>query len=136
LVLQLPAVALIDRIGTRAAMIAGSLLYIAAFLIVGHAAALLGVVLAIAVLTSGEVLLSPAQQAVAAELSDPDKYGRAFGVIGTVQMLGVAVGPLLGGVAFDLLGDDPVAMWSALAALPVLMLVAFVWFARRVRVLN
>lgn len=133
LVLQLPAVALIGRLTSRRAMVAGSLLYIAAFIGFGQANAIAGIAAAIGVLTCGEVLLAPAQQAVAAELSDRQRYGRAFGMLGTVQMLGVAVAPLVGGVAYDLLGADGPAMWGTLAIAPALMVAVFAWFARRSR---
>ena len=133
LLLQLPAVALITHLTNRVALVVGSVLYIASFLAFGHAAALFGIIVAVTILTIGEVILAPAQQAVVAELSDPDKYGRAFGVMGTVQTLGVAISPLVGGIAFDLLGENGVAMWSTLALAPALMLAAFAWFARRMR---
>ena len=133
LALQLPAVVLIRRMNNARALMFGSLLYVAAFIALGQAAALIGVAAAIAVLTLGEVLLAPAQQAVVAEMSDPERYGRSFGMLGTIQMLGVAIGPLLGGVAYDLLGDDGALMWGSLATAPGLMLLAFAWFARRTR---
>jgi MFS family permease len=133
LALQLPAVALIAWSGSRPALLVGSVLYVVAFFAFGQAAGLAGVAVAIAVMTFGEVLLAPAQQTLVAELNDPERYGRAFGVFGTVQMLGVAVAPLVGGLVYDSVGDDGALMWSILASFPAAMLVAFAWFAWRTR---
>jgi MFS family permease len=84
---------------------------------------------AVLVLTIGEVVVTPAQQATVAELGDPSRLGRAFGVFGTMQMLGVAVAPVLGGLAFDHLRHRPLLMWACLAALPALLTAGYARFA-------
>ncbi len=129
LALQVPAVALIGTIGARAALIAGALVYCLSFFLLGAADAFLGTALAVAVLTVGEVLLAPAQQAIVAELGDAATYGRAFGVMGTMTMLGVAAGPLLGGLAFDFHHGSGLATWATLAVFPAATALAFAWFA-------
>jgi predicted MFS family arabinose efflux permease len=129
LMLQIPAVALIARIGNDKALISGALLYIVAFIGIGLAPGFGGVVAAVLVLTVGEVMLSPAQQAVVANLSDPKRIGRAFGLFGTMQMLGVAFAPLLGGTVYDHFRTDGLAMWGILAGLPLLLAIGYGAFA-------
>ena len=132
LAFQLPAVALIGRLGTSLSLVAGSLVISVAFFFLGQATAFAGVALAVAVLTVGEVFITPAQQAVVAELKGSEGYGRAFGVMGTVTMLGVAVGPLIGGITFDSIGPPEgsgALMWGVLATLPLSMAAAFAIFS-------
>ncbi len=129
LALQMAAVAIIGHLGATVSLIGGSLIFSGSFFAFGQADGFNGVAIAIAILTLGEILITPAQQAVVAELSSSDAYGRAFGVMGTMTMLGVAVGPLIGGLAFDSIGDHGVAMWGLLAGLPAMMVLAFSAFA-------
>ena len=134
LVFQVPAVALIARLSHERALVAGPLLYIVAFLGMGAAGDAWALGAAVLLLTIGEVVVTPAQQSTVAELGDPSRLGRAFGVFGTMQMLGVAVAPVLGGLAYDHLRYRPLLMWACLASLPALLSVAyarFAWLRRR-----
>jgi MFS family permease len=118
---QIPAVVLISRFSHERALVAGPLLFIAAFLGMGAATTFTGLGAAVLLTTIGEVVVTPAQQATVAELGDPTRLGRAYGVFGTMQMLGVALAPLLGGLAYDHLRDRPLAMWGCLAVLPAVL---------------
>jgi MFS family permease len=77
------------------------------------------------VLTLGEVLVAPAHQAAAAEIGDPARMGRAFGLLGMTQTLGFAVAPLAGGILFDALHHRPLVMWGAVAASALVMAAAY-----------
>jgi MFS family permease len=125
LALQIPAVGAIDRMGTGRALVAGSLLYTAAYASIGFAVGLPHIVMAVSVLTVGEVLVAPAHQAAAASLGDRKRMGRAFGLLGLAQMVGVAIAPLFGGVLFDAARDRPLVMWGAIAGVAAVMALAF-----------
>jgi predicted MFS family arabinose efflux permease len=137
LLLQVPAVGYISRVGAPRALLFGSLLYVSCFAAMGAADSELDVALAVFLLTAGEVVVAPAHQTAAAVLGDPRRMGRAFGLLGLAQMLGVAVAPLLGGVLYDHLRHHPMAMWGVLAAVAVAMGCAFwrlgVWLDRAER---
>lgn len=130
LLFQIPAVALIARVRPERAQVVAAVLWLAAFALFGLAEGPRGLALAILVMTAGEVLLSPAQQATMASIGDPREMGRAFGALGTAQTLGVAVAPVLGGLAYDHLRDRHLSMWGALAIGPLLMLLVYLRFAR------
>ena len=138
--LQVPAVALISRFSHEAALVAGPLLYVFAFLGMGTAGGFFGLSGAVLLTTVGEVIVAPAQQATVAELGDPSRLGRAYGVFGTMQMLGVALAPLAGGLAYDHLRDRHLLMWGCLAAMPVALIAVYGRFGvlrrRRVRADN
>lgn len=118
---QIPVVALLSRFSHVRGLVVGSVLYIAAFLGIGAATGVVSLGLAVLLTTVGEVVISPAQQATVAELGDPSRLGRAFGLFGTMQMLGVALGPLVGGLAYDHLRTRPLLMWGCLAAMPAVL---------------
>ena len=126
--LQLPASAVIARLTADRALVAGCAVYTVALVAIGAATGFHTLALAVAFATIGEVVLAPAQQATVAELADPGHVGRAFGVFGTMQMLGVALAPLVGGVVYDHLRHRPLAMWGSLAALAGLLVLGYARF--------
>ena len=126
-VLQIPALALIARLTADRALVAGCAIYTVALLAIGLADAhTIG--LAVALATMGEVVLAPAQQATVAELADAGHLGRAFGLFGTMQMLGVALALPVGGVVYDHLRHRPLAMWGVLAALAGILVLGYARF--------
>ncbi len=129
LALQVPALTLIRRIGTRRALMLGPLAYIVGFIAIGSDSGLFWLGVAVFVVTIGEVIIAPAHQAAAAELGDPARMGRAFGLVGLVMMVGVALAPLVGGIAFDALRTHPPVMWLLLAGLPLALGLAARGFA-------
>ncbi|HEY0478573.1 MAG TPA: MFS transporter [Kofleriaceae bacterium] len=131
LVLQVPALGLIRRMGIRVMLPWSSFLDALGFAVIGFATGFAGGAVAIVILTCAEVLFDPAQQAAIAEVADPARRGRAFGVVGFASMIGIALAPLLGGILLDAIGDHHVAMWLAISAIGVGQTACFVAFVRR-----
>lgn len=131
LVLQMPALALIRRLGTRAVLPWSSLLDALGFAVIGLATGFSGGALAILVLTCAEVLFDPAQQAAIAEVADPAHRGRAFGIVGFASMIGIAFAPLLGGLLLDAIGTHHLAMWLSIATIGLGQTLCFLVFVRR-----
>jgi predicted MFS family arabinose efflux permease len=129
LVLQLPAMRLIQRRGVRAILPWAAVLSSVGFSLVALGS-FRGGVLAIFVITCAEMLFAPSHQTTVAELSLPGARGRMFGVIGLAQMVGVACAPLLGGALLDTIGGDYLALWLTLATLGIGQTWCFVRFAR------
>jgi MFS family permease len=130
LVLQAPALAVIRRFGIRVVLPWSSLLDMLGFVIVGWISGFGGGVLVILTLTAAEVLFDPAQQTAIAEVADPAHRGRAFGVVGFTQMIGIAFAPLIGGVLLDTVGDHHVVMWLLVAVFGAAQTVCYALFAR------
>ena len=133
LILQVPALALIGRWGIRATLPWSSLVDALGFAVIGLATGFGGGALAILVLTCAEVLFDPAQQAAIAEVADPARRGRAFGIVGFAQMIGIACAPLLGGALLDTIGDHHGAMWLTIATIGGGQTLCFLMFVRRLR---
>jgi predicted MFS family arabinose efflux permease len=129
-ILQLPAVLLIHRLGSTALLSSSSLLHGAGLALVGLASNFLGGAAAIFVITCAEVLHDPSHQAAVASVADPRRRGRMFGLAGLAQLLGVAVAPLLGGILLDS-ASSHVVIWSVIGAIGILQAWAFSRFRRR-----
>ncbi|MBI5240253.1 MAG: MFS transporter [Elusimicrobia bacterium] len=113
---------------------AGCLFYAAGYGWAGFAWSFPLMALAVAVVTLGELVVSPGLQALAANLA-PEKYqGRYVGFHGLALQLGGACGPLFGGFALQALSPrwSP-APWLAVAALGVLAALGFHRFKRELR---
>lgn len=131
LVLQVPALALLRRIGIGRALPWASLVTTAGFVLVGLGAGATGAAIAIVTLTCGEVLFNPAHQTAIAETADRARRGRAYGIAGFVQMVGIALAPLAGGALLDTIGGHHAAMWLAIAGIGVAQTACFALFVRR-----
>ena len=130
--LQIPAVALIGRVGVGRALVFGPVMYALGDVAFGWAGGFGLLAAVMAFITLGEMMLSPAQTSTAADLGDPARLGRAMGLFGLAQQFGVSVGPVVGGLAIDHLGHSHITMWMTLAALPALVAVGYGVMARRI----
>jgi MFS family permease len=111
--LQLPTSRLINRIGTRAALVAGCLGYAAAYGAVGLARGHLTLLLCIAAVTLAEIVTAPAQTAAVTTLAPAGRTGAYAGLYGLAQVVGQSTGPLVGTAFLD--GLPARSAWFALA---------------------
>jgi DHA1 family multidrug resistance protein-like MFS transporter len=94
----------IGRWGEERVIQAGLLLSGIGFLSVILAYDLVSLIMLTGLMTLGTALLSPAISALISKRTPPDRQGSIMGVLNSYQSLGRIAGPLLSGVAFDLLG--------------------------------
>jgi len=132
LLLQLPAVAAVQRFGISTVLPWASLFNALGFALVGLALGFPGASLAMVVITSSEVMFAPAHQTAIAEIADPAHRGRTYGVVGFAQLAGVAAAPLVGGLLLDGTGHNHVAMWALIGCIGIAQAICFVTFTRRV----
>jgi MFS family permease len=130
LVLQVPAIAILRRFGLARVLPWASLFEALGFALIGAAHGFAGGAIAIVALTSAEVLFAPAHQAAIAECGDPARRGRTYGVVAFVQMVGIAMAPLLGGVLLDTIGDHHHAMWLTIGTIGLGQTLCFIAFVR------
>jgi MFS family permease len=131
LILQVPALGLIRRLGIRMMLPWSSLFDATGFALISLASGFAGGALAVGVLTCAEVLFDPSQQTAIAEVAAPAHRGRTYGVVGFASTLGVAFAPLLGGILLDAIGDHHAAMWLSIASIGGAQTLCFVAFVRR-----
>ncbi len=129
-VLQVPAVSFIDRGGPARALVLGPLIYTLSYLAIGASGGFAPLAAAVALLTAGEVIFAPALSDMAAHLGDPRRLGRAFGLFGLMQQLGVSLGPLVGGLLYDHARHSHLLMWGLIAGAMALLGVGYAMFAK------
>jgi len=109
---------------------AGTLLYAIGFGMYGFASTNFFFVVAMVVITTGEMLVAPHSQALVAKFAPEDMRGRymaAFGISGAIPW---AVGPLLAGMLMD--NADPRWLWYAVGLVGLVAAGAFALLQRRV----
>jgi MFS family permease len=113
---QWPAARLIGRLRLSSALVLGCALYALGYGSVGFARGLPAFALCVLVFTLGEVMASPALQALSANLAPAGRKGRYMGFCGLMEQVGMAAGPLLGGLLQQWLGRScPAAPWLCVA---------------------
>lgn len=112
----LPAAAVSMKMTSALAL--GCLLYAAGYVFVGFAAGFWPLAAGVAVVTMGEIIVSPRLPSLAANLAPPDRIGRYMGFQGLCFQAGSAVGPLIGGAGLQHLSPRwTPAPWLVVGAL-------------------
>ena len=130
-IFQYPVTRLVaTRMGDKNALFWGSLIFGLGYLSLGWITGFVWSVVAILIITVGELLFVPSASSTVGRLAPPDQRGRYMGLLGTGSGLGIAIGPLLGGALFDAYSGTPPLMWGVIAAVAVAASLGFLrWFA-------
>ncbi len=111
-------------------MAVGAMLYAIGFGMFGLVASYGWFIVAVIVLTSGEMLASPTSQALVAEFAPGTMRGRYMAVFEFSWVIPSAIGPLLAGLVMD--NTDPRFVWYAAFVIGAISAAMFVLLWRRV----
>jgi MFS family permease len=84
--------------------------------------------IAMVIMTLGELMVSPTSNALVANMAPADKRARYMGIYSLTYTFGTGVGPVAGGVLSDSFG--PPAIWYGGAFTAVLATIGFWWMLR------
>jgi MFS family permease len=115
-------------------MAAGTLLYAIGFGMYGFVSAYLLFMLAMVIITIGEMLVAPVGQAIVATLAPEDMRGRYMAVYGFSWVIPTAIGPLLAGLIMD--NISPFWVWYAAGIVGLIAAAGFYMLERRVDASN
>ena len=121
--LQFPITRWVSKYRPLIVMAVGTLLYAIGFGMYGFVASYLYFLLAMVIITIGEMFVSPVGQAIVARLAPEDMRGRYLAVYGFSWVIPMAVGPLLAGLLMD--NADPRWVWYAAGLLGLVAAGAF-----------
>ncbi|MCP4429119.1 MAG: MFS transporter, partial [Chloroflexi bacterium] len=125
---QFPIMRWIEKYRPLVIMAVGTLLYAIGFGMYGFVATFPLFLLAMVVITIGEMLVSPVGQAIVAKLAPEDMRGRYMAVAGFGWVIPSTVGPLLAGLIMD--NADPRWVWYAAGLIGLLAAAAFAMMER------
>lgn len=114
-VLQIPVTRAFQSMRLTTSLAIGSLLYAVGYAGMGAASTFTGLALAMTVVTLGEIVVSPAMDALAANLSPVQYRGRYRGVFSLAQQGGRLLGQPTCGLVLDHLPGWRVVQWLILA---------------------
>ncbi len=113
------------------ALTIGCLAYALGYLFIGLANGFVMLMVAMVIITVGEMIVTPAGHSYASILADPKHRGRYLGFFNLSQSFGWAFGPLLGGILLDSIPGRSIAIWSIISGLALVSTVGFLIFRRR-----
>ena len=122
-VLQFPITRAIKHYPPMLMMAFGTLFYAIGFAMYGFVAGYLMFVVAMIIITIGEMIVSPVGQALVASFSPADMRGRYMAVSGLSWGLPFAIGPYLAGRLLD--GPHPQYLWFAAGIVGMLSVLGF-----------
>jgi len=128
---QYPMTLALRRVAKFRALILGCLLYMFGYLSLGWITQFGWMLVAMAVITGGEIIHAPVSLSVIGELSPEDKRGRYMGLFGLSQTIGIAVGPLIGGVLIDAFPFNFELIWAPIALVAFIAAIGYYWWGRR-----
>lgn len=103
----------------------GSLLYVVGFGMYGFVDVYVLFMLAMGIITVGEMVIIPVAQAYVGKAAPEDMRGRYSGVMGFSWMIPWMIGPLLAGLIMD--NGDPNWIWYGSAILGLVATAGFLW---------
>lgn len=126
--LQFGVTRITSRYRPLAVMAFGSVIYASG--LVGYAVSSLlpHFMLAMVVMTLGELIVMPTSNAMAANMAPADKRARYMGIYSLTYTFGTGVGPIAGGILSDTFG--PPAIWYGGASTALLAALGFWWLNR------
>ena len=130
---QYPVTLVTRRLAEFRALILGSLLYMFGYLSYGWITQFGWALGAMVLVTAGEIIYHPVALSVIGELSPQDQRGRYMGLFGLSETVGMAMGPLLGGILLDAFPSDLRLVWAPIGSIALIAAVGYYWWARRFR---
>ncbi len=121
--MQFPITRRITKYPPMLMMAAGTLLYVIGFSMYGYVSTYALFIVAMVIITIGEMVVSPVSQALVAAFAPEEMRGRYMAISGFSWGIPFAVGPYLAGLIMD--GPKPYLLWYAAGFVGILATFAF-----------
>jgi MFS family permease len=121
--MQFPITRRITKYPPMIMMAVGTLLYAIGFSMYGYTATFAWFIVAMVIITIGEMIVAPVSQALVASFAPEDMRGRYMAVSGFSWGIPYAVGPYLAGLLID--GPKPYLLWYVAGIIGILSTLGF-----------
>jgi MFS family permease len=115
--LQIPITRYLSHWTFTSQLALGSVLYFFGYGMMGIFIGFEYFMVALFVVTLGEVTMSPPGLTLTSRLAPPGRMGRYLGIRGFMETAGWSLGPLYGGVILDHFGGEPAVAWLLISSL-------------------
>ncbi len=130
---QLPVTRLLSGIRMTTQLFIGAILYAIGYTLVGAVHGFWFLMIALVVVTMGELAISPPSITLTSRLAPKGKTGRYMGIYGFMMASGWSFGPLYGGIILDNLAfNSPLLAWAAISSMAVVAAVGYLMFQRKI----
>jgi MFS family permease len=126
---QFPITRRIESYPPMLMMALGTFLYAIGFAMYGVISAYFMFLVAMVIITIGEMLVAPVSQALTAQMSPEDMRGRYMAIFGFGWGIPYAIGPLLAGLVLDN-AADPRVLWYAAGIIGLLATASYIYLNR------
>ena len=129
--LQIPVTRLLSRVRLTRQLTIGALFYLIGYGAIGTFVGFNYFMVAIIVVTLGEICMSPPSLALTSHLAPEGRMGRYMGVFGFAVASGWSFGPLYGGAILDWMDQSLALAWVVISSLALVAAIGYVFFGRK-----
>lgn len=129
--LQLPVTHFFSKYRLTSQISCGAFLYLIGYGLMGIFIGFEYFIIAIIIITFGEVFMSPPSLTLTSRLAPEGRIGRYMGIHGFFLAAGWSIGPLYGGYILDKYSDQPMIAWFIISLMALVAMVGYMLFKRR-----
>ena len=129
--LQYPMASITSNRPKYKVLITGSLLVFAGLITFSWVGSYTLAVLAMVMLSFGEITFSPIALSVVSDIAPKRQRGLYMGTFSLSETLGHATGPFVGGILMDIFPKDPIFIWGGLGAFALAAAIGFLWWGKK-----
>ena len=131
--LQFPVARWVSRFRMTNAISMGAFLYAIGYFLVAFTNDFFTLAFCMAVISMGEIVVSPALSNLVANMSPENMRGRYMGVYGLFSSFGWSMGPLAGGVLMDAFVGTPIILWGGVASFAIAASIGYLALRSRMK---
>ncbi len=124
--LQMPIAKVIKSWRLTHSLAIGSAIYAFGYMLIGFSKGFTDILGAMAMITMGELMVSPSSLALASQIAPAEKRGTYMGIYGLFADSGSSIAPFIGGSLLDMTANRPIVLWSAIASMDIAAALGFV----------
>jgi MFS family permease len=128
---QIPVTKLFSKHKLSVQLASGAFLYAVGYGTLGVWPGFKFFVIAIIIITMGEIFMSPPSLALTSRLAPDGKMGRYMGIFGFSVASGWSFGPLYGGLILDVFKHNFAMAWALIASMAMISGVGYLWLSRK-----